>query len=370
VSADLVSPPRRILLTLDAVGGVWRYALDLTRSLTARGLEVVLVGLGPRPTRDQHAELELLARKKVFWLDEPLDWMASHEGELRPLRTRLGHIVEDHGIDLLHLNLPSQANGLSVQRPVVAMSHSCVTTWWRTVRRTPLPPELRWHFDCNRGGLTRADLVLAPSRSHAADLLRAYGPIQALRVVHNASELERLPAPKEPFVLAAARWWDEGKNGRVLDRAAARCPWPVRVAGALRGPNGESFSFHDAAPLGQLGAGDVQELMGQAAIFAAPSRFEPFGLSVLEAALREAALVLADIPTFRELWSGVAVFADPEDPAAWSDAFDRLARDSEQRMLLGRLARARAEQFSHARQVDAVLEAYREACLLATRRAA
>ncbi|MER8608904.1 glycosyltransferase family 1 protein, partial [Mesorhizobium sp. M1233] len=29
--------PRRILMTVDAVGGVWRYALDLARQLVAGG---------------------------------------------------------------------------------------------------------------------------------------------------------------------------------------------------------------------------------------------------------------------------------------------------------------------------------------------
>lgn len=370
MSADVLSPPRRILLTLDAVGGVWRYALDLTRSLTERGMEVVLVGLGPQPSKDQHAELEPLTRKKVFWLDEPLDWMATNAEDLRPLRTRLRHIVEDHGVELLHLNLPSQAHGLDVHRPVVAMSHSCVATWWRAVRRTPLPAELRWYLECNRHGLSRADLVLSPSRSHAAAMLRAYGPIKTLRVVHNASESGRPLGPKEPIVLAAARWWDEGKNGRLLDLAASKSRWPVRVAGATRGPNGEALVFQCAQGLGQLAANDVHELMGRAAIFAAPSLFEPFGLAVLEAALSEAALVLADIPTFRELWGGAAVFADPTDAQAWAEAFDSLAANGEQRMLLGRLARARAEQFTYQRQADDLLEAYREACLLATRRAA
>lgn len=370
MSSDVVTLPKRVLMTLDAVGGVWRYALDLTRGLGAQGIEVVLVGLGPRPSPERSAELELVPNKKLFWLDEPLDWMAGSEAELRPLRNRLGRLVEDHAVDLLHLNLPSQASGLSVSRPVVVASHSCVTTWWRAVRRTPLPSELRWNFESNRAGLSRADLVLSPTRSHAGDLVRAYGPLEALRVVYNASELAPPSSSKEPFVLAAARWWDEAKNGRLLDVAAEGSPWPVRVAGPPVGPNGESIEFRSAEQLGQLSAGEVRSLMARAAVFAAPAVFEPFGLAVLEAALSGAALVLADIPTFRELWSGVALFASPTDPAAWTEAFAQLAADDEERVLLGRLARTRAEEFSLGRQLEGILSAYREASLLATRRAA
>jgi glycosyltransferase involved in cell wall biosynthesis len=370
VSPELLSPPRRVLMTLDAVGGVWRYALDLARGLSERGVEVVLVGLGPHPSRDQQAELETIHHKKVFWLDEPLDWMAGGDADLRPLRERLLRIVEDQGVELLHLNLPSQAHGLNLPHPIVVVSHSCVVTWWKAVQRTPLPADLRWQHGAHLLGFRRADLILAPSRSHAGALVRAYGPLEGLRVLHNASSHEAQDLPKAPFVLGVARWWDEGKNARVLDAAAAGAPWPVLLAGPTAGPNAQSVSLRYAQSLGKRSAADVSALMERAAIFAAPSRYEPFGLAVLEAALRGAALLLADIPTFRELWSGAALFADPEDPSAWTDALHRLARDGEQRVLLGRLARGRAERFSQQRQLEGILETYREASLVAARRAA
>ena len=41
--------PRRVLMTADAVGGVWRYALELARGLTAAEVEVALAVLGPAP---------------------------------------------------------------------------------------------------------------------------------------------------------------------------------------------------------------------------------------------------------------------------------------------------------------------------------
>jgi hypothetical protein len=55
------------------------------------------------------------------------------------------------------------------------------------------------------------------------------------------------PAREQPFVLSAGRWWDEGKNGAVLDAAAAHTGWPVVMAGPLDGPNGQHFSGHHAA---------------------------------------------------------------------------------------------------------------------------
>ena len=46
-------PSLRVLMTVDAVGGVWVYATNLARSLCERGCHVRLVTLGPPPRKDQ-----------------------------------------------------------------------------------------------------------------------------------------------------------------------------------------------------------------------------------------------------------------------------------------------------------------------------
>ena len=45
-----------ILMTTDAVGGVWQYSLDLASGLSARGTKTVLTVLGPGPTSTQKSE--------------------------------------------------------------------------------------------------------------------------------------------------------------------------------------------------------------------------------------------------------------------------------------------------------------------------
>jgi hypothetical protein len=50
-----------VLITTDAVGGVWTFAVDLARALRARQLEVSLAVLGPAPSAAQHAELASIA---------------------------------------------------------------------------------------------------------------------------------------------------------------------------------------------------------------------------------------------------------------------------------------------------------------------
>jgi hypothetical protein len=72
----LTQAPRRILMTLDAVGGVWRYALGLASGLAERDCAVSFVGQGPQPSAAARAEIEAIPGARLFWLDEPLDWLA------------------------------------------------------------------------------------------------------------------------------------------------------------------------------------------------------------------------------------------------------------------------------------------------------
>jgi glycosyltransferase involved in cell wall biosynthesis len=338
---------RRVLITLDAVGGVWRYAIDVARGLQAHDVACLLVGFGPEPGIAQHAEC---GRNELIWTHEPLDWMASDRAELDRGTDRLARLAQNWNADVLHLNLPSQACGLTVNCPVVVASHSCVPTWWRAVQDTELPGDWAWQIERNQAGFQRADAVVVPSRSHGAALNAVYNRLPPLHVIHNATAVEPTDTPKEELVLSVGRWWDPGKNGAILDEAAAIIQWPVMLAGPLEGPNGQAVSFLNTRTLGALPHQDVLNLMRRAAIFAAPSRYEPFGLAVVEAAIVGAALVLADIPTFRELWSDAALFASPDDGVGWSRALAALANDADLRERLSAQSGARARQFNLARQ--------------------
>jgi glycosyltransferase involved in cell wall biosynthesis len=346
---------RRVLITLDAVGGVWRYALDVARGLEALGARCLLVGFGPEP--DAAQRLECVGRE-VVWTGEPLDWTVPDREALRGGTARIAELARQWDADVLHLNLPSQAAGLLIDRPVVVASHSCVPTWWQAVQGAPLPDDWAWHQACNGQGLRRADAVVVPSESHGAALRTIYGHLPCLRVIRNATSVQASNDTKEPWILSVGRWWDAGKNGAILDAAAAAAPWPLVVAGPLTGPRGQRARFRNARSLGTLPHRDILALMRRAGIFAAPSRYEPFGLAVVETAANGAALVLSDIPTFRELWDGVALFVGPDDVAGWSRAFATLAADAGLRDRLASEARKRALAFSLPRQTKSLHELY------------
>jgi glycosyltransferase involved in cell wall biosynthesis len=338
---------RRVLITLDAVGGVWRYAIDVARGLDAYGVDCLLVGFGPAPDAAQRA---YIGRSEMVWTHEPLDWTVPNCAALDRGTDMLASLARDWNADILHLNLPSQACGLPDRSPVVVASHSCVPTWWRAVRGDDLPDAWAWQTERNQAGLQRADAIAVPSKSHAVALRAVYNALPPLHVIHNATAVEPANEPKDKLVLSVGRWWDLGKNGTALDEAAATIPWSVILAGPLNGPNGQHAVFRNAQTPGALPHRDVLALMRRSAIFAAPSRYEPFGLAVVEAAISGAALVLADIPTFRELWTGAALFVSPDDSGGWSRAVTVLAEDSVLRGRLSAEARARARQFTLSRQ--------------------
>jgi glycogen synthase len=354
---------RSVLVTADTVGGVWTYAIELARALQARGVAATIAAIG-RTSAEQREEargVEVRERPfKLEWMDDPWDdvrasgdWLLELCRELRP--------------DAIHLN--GYAHG-ALQWPVLPLvaGHSSVFGWFAAVRGQLPPAAFDRYREEVRSGLRAAGLVVAPTSAMLAELRRFYGPLGEARVIPNARDPKLFAsAPcKEPMVLAAGRLWDEAKNLRVLDEAAAACPWPVVVAGDAQGPQGGEVHVSHAKLLGRLSRERLAHWMGRAAIYALPALYEPFGLSVLEAALSGCALVLGAIDSLREVWAGAAVFVDPRDPAALAASLRRLAREASARERLALLARERAVALRPERMARQYLRAYGE---LSTRRA-
>jgi glycosyltransferase involved in cell wall biosynthesis len=172
-------------------------------------------------------------------------------------------------------------------------------------------------------------------------------------VIPNGADPTRfVPASKRPSVCAVGRFWDEAKNLQLLLAAARELRWPVYLAGDLSAPDGRSVADHGLAhvhSLGRLEGERLTRLFGHSAVFAHPARYEPFGLSVLEAALSGCALVLGDIPSLRELWQGAAHFVGCDDEQALRACLERLLSAPQLRRSWGLRARSRALAYTPAR---------------------
>ena len=353
--------PRHVLMTADAVGGVWQYAVDLGRALRELGTRTTLVVMGPEPGDRQRREAEsagltVLARPyRLEWMEEPwtdleraADWLLALESSIRP--------------DVVHLNGYVHA-ALPWTAPVLVVAHSCVGTWWRAVKGEAAPARLAAYREAVAAGLRAARLVVAPSAAMLDALRAEYGVPVHGRVVPNgcADPFGRAAmARKEPFVLAAGRAWDDAKNIRAVCEIAGRLPWPVCVAGEAAPPGGSACELPGVRALGPLPRAVLADWYRRAAIYALPARYEPFGLSVLEAARAGCALVLGDIPCLRENWSGCAIFVPPDDRGALARALHALVADTDGRAALGERAAARAAGFPIGRTVDGYLQAYGE----------
>jgi len=203
-------------------------------------------------------------------------------------------------------------------------------------------------------------MVVAPTTAFLEEIRRLHGVRGRMRAIPNGRDgASFAPDFKQPFVLAAGRPWDEAKNVATLDRAAKGLPWPVLVAGDDRHPGGGGVRPHHARPLGRLAPGAVAGWLSRAAVYALPARYEPFGLSALEAGLSGCALVRGDVPSLREVRGDAAMFVPPDDARALHRALGRLAADASLRTELAGRAMDRARRYTPERLAEAYLSTYR-----------
>jgi len=301
-----------MLMTTDAVGGVWRYSVDLAGGLAAHGLQVVLAVMGPGAGAAQRAEAETVPGLRLVNTGLPLDWTARAPAEIDRASDRLASLAALVGARSVHLHAPALVGAVRWPVPVVTVAHSCVATWWCAVRGGAMPDDFAWRTTAAGAGLASASAAIVPTAAHGRAVAAVYGPIP-LEIVHNGSRALHVSVrPRRRVVLTAGRLWDEGKAVAWLDRVASEIDAPVLVAGPLQGPDGSSVRFEHLQLLGNLEPDALAAEYAGATVFASMARYEPFGLAVLEAAQAGMALVLSDTPGFRELWDGAARFVADE----------------------------------------------------------
>jgi glycosyltransferase involved in cell wall biosynthesis len=343
-------------MTADAVGGVWVYATMLARALAARENRVTLVTLGPAPNAAQKAALASIRSIDLIVTDLALEWMDPAGDDSRRAADTLLKLAQEVRPDVVHLN-SFREGALPWPAPAMIVAHSCVLSWWEACHGC-LPDELRWLAYANgvETGLRAADAWVAPTTAFRSAIESLYAPPTRGRVIHNGIETSVAPArEKREVILAAGRVWDRAKNLTALLAASRHVPWPVEISGPVKGPCGEAAP-QDANVrfLGELSREQLLAQMREAAIYAAPACYEPFGLGVLEAAQAGCALVLSDIPTLRELWNDAAVFVRPDQPEDLAAALQLLCRSADLRSELQGASAARACRYS----IDSTTEKY------------
>lgn len=362
LETSFISPrPQRILMTTDTVGGVWTYTMELARALKPHGIEIVLASMGAPVSLEQRRDLALAGNAQLEESRFKLEWMANPWDDVAAAADWLLELEQRFRPDLVHLN--GYAHGaLPWTAPRIVVGHSCVLSWWQAVRGNLAPREWDRYRAAVAGGLRGAQEVVAPTQAMLQALNEHYGPLPHARVIPNGRRLpEHRPRPKEKIALTAGRLWDPAKNLAALNAIAAELPWPVYAAGEGKIPGDGQPVEEQLRRLGRLSSGELAEWYERASIYALPACYEPFGLSVLEAAQAGCALVLGDIPSLREVWDEAALFVTPQDRAALCVALKELMSSPARLAELGSKACRAATHYTPERMAAAYLLVYEQA---------
>jgi glycosyltransferase involved in cell wall biosynthesis len=351
-------------MTADTVGGVWTYTRELASGLLKRGHRVTLVSFGKWPTPAQTSWIPEHERLTYHPTSFPLEWTQGAKQGIAESEKYLQQVIRDTRPDVLHFSQFCYG-ALEYGLPKVVVAHSDVISWWNAVHETAPPPSpwITWYQTTVSAGLRRADVVVAPSHWMLNSLFENYKEIPCGRVIYNGRSIElfRSVESKENCVLSVGRVWDHAKQIELL--LARNQIVPVKIAGATEHPEGSHTNSVSSSPnlqfCGQQDEPQLCALYASCATYVATSRYEPFGLAPLEAALSGCALIANDIPTFRELWQDSALYFQHNDPESLADAISTLSANPNLRQFYGDRARERARKhFNSDRMITAYEELY------------
>lgn len=348
----------KILMTTDTLGGVWNYSVSLCKTLTkSYNVEIHLASMGALPSPAQKATLSGIHNIKFYPADYKLEWMQHPWQDVEKARNWFLELYHKLSPDLVHLNNYMQLNITAV--PVITVFHSCVLTWWKSVKGVHAPKEWELYARHVQKSLENSTMVVSPTRALLKEA-EAYYQINASKIIPNACEEINARGEKEEFILCAGRIWDEAKNLKVLSEIAEDLPWPVYIAGPGEHPDsGKKTEIKNVHFLGDLNREELLKWMARAAIFLSPVKYEPFGLAVLEAAKSGCALAISRLETLQETWKETAAYFDPDNPDHIKEALLEFINDETYRTRQASFSKKRSEVFSLAPFSQAYMQLYR-----------
>jgi glycosyltransferase involved in cell wall biosynthesis len=266
--------------------------------------------------------------------------------------------------------------------PVVVTIHDLIPFLFK-IYSSPKQAMIKFGY---RMAILKAERVIADSENTASDLQGLLGvPREKIRVVHLATsrdnfherpatgELEYLFAQygvRQPYVMTlSAKNWGT-KNLSVVLQAVANCRSQIRsnFQTVIVGPSDgfQEASRRNAAELenvvltGFVPTADLAKLYRGAQVFVIGSKYEGFGLPVLEAMSCGCAVVCSNGGSLAEVAGDGAILVDPEDAVEMGQAVARLFYNPTER--LGQQARAkkRAGDFSWAEAARQTVSVYAE----------
>jgi len=228
-------------------------------------------------------------------------------------------------------------------------------------------------------------MVVAPSEWMLNAVTRHYLAPKHGSVIYNGRSPELFDPDhvKEHCALSVGRIWDEGKHVSLLlqmegsqrarspvepvlsEQSESKGTTDIRIVGWAQEPGREKKALPNCPPnvqlLGPKSQKELRHLYAESSVYVATSRYEPFGLSPLEAALSRCALVMNDIHVFHELWGEAVAYFRKDDPVDLARALNELSHNPELQNRLANRAFLRAcQKFTASRMVAEYESAYHQ----------
>jgi glycosyltransferase involved in cell wall biosynthesis len=359
---------------LGQTGGLQVYARALVRALTDHppaGHELVLVGGSIAAPRRSSGALALASARRLALGRSPSD--------------AVGRALDDLQLDVLHYPA-TRIRELGLRTPVVLTFFDMQEEFLPRL----FPWRERWGRQLShRASVAEARIVIAPSRFTAESLISRYGTPAAKIVPVPAGVSDDFHADADladaavvgargldpgEYLFYPAHVWPHKNHARlfaalrlVKERTGRRRP--LVCTGTLAGETSPvpalaaaaGLANADVRDLGFVDAAEMPALYRSARALVFPSRFEGFGMPVLEAMASGCPVAAADATALPELAGGAARLFDPEDTAAMAAAVTAVSDDKALRGELRQRGIARAAEFRWERLVPRLVEAYERA---------
>lgn len=335
-----------ILMISDTIGGVWTYSVELCKALLPFNVNFHLVTTGAALQSNQKKEIETLKNVTIYETDFLLEWMDDPWANIDASANWLLQLEEELQPHIIHIN-GYVYGSLAWKAPKIIVAHSDVFSWFYAVRNAAPPKEWNEYFNRVREGLNAADYLIAPSK-WMMQVREIYETPVAGKVIYNGRSNEMFqPKYKNDFVFSMGRIWDEAKNIKLLVEASSQINYSIKLAGDFSFENNSTATeSSNISYLGKLSAQQIAEQLSAAAVYVMPAKYEPFGLSVLEAALSGCALVLGNIDSLKEIWGEAAIYIDTDDANLLAETVNKLMKDESLRKHYAQAAIKQAKKYS------------------------